>query len=92
MEITINEARVKMKMLKVRLGELSHLRSGCSTREIWREPNKIIEPVYDMKILDKKCTEIENALLEMETAIKQSNAMVKISVEADIKSLLAPLQ
>ena len=92
MEITINEAMVKMKVLKGRLGELSHLRSESATRETWREPNKIVEPVYDMKELDRKCTDIENALLEIETAIKQSNALTKIEVEADIKSLLAPLQ
>lgn len=92
MEITINEAMVKMKVLKGRLGELSHLRSESATKETWREPNKVIEPVYDMKDLDRRCVNIENALLEIETAIKQSNALTKIKIEADIKSLLAPLQ
>jgi hypothetical protein len=92
MEITINEAMVKMKVLKGRLGELSHLRHESSTREVWREPNRVIEPVYDMKELDRRCTEIENALLEMETAIKQSNAITKIKVDADIKALLTPLK
>jgi len=92
MEITINEAMVKMKVLKGRLGELSHLRSESATRETWREPNKVIEPVYNIKELDRKCTDIENALLEIETAIKQSNALTKIKIEADVKALLAPLQ
>jgi len=92
MEMTINEAMVKLKVLKGRLGELSHLRSESATRETWREPNKIIEPVYDMKDLDRRCTEIEMAIMDIDTAIKQSNALTKIKIEADVKALLSPLK
>jgi hypothetical protein len=92
MEMTINEAMVKLKVLKGRLGELSHLRSESATRETWREPNKIIEPVYDMKDLDRRCTEIEMAIMDIDTAIKQSNALTRIKIEADVKALLSPLK
>lgn len=92
MKISVNEAMVWSKAIRGRYGELSHLRSECATRETWREPNKIIEPVYDMRVLDKKCVELENALLEIDTAIKQSNAITKIEITADVKSLLTPLQ
>ena len=92
MEMTINEAMVKLKVLKGRLGELSHLRSESATRETWREPNKIIEPIYDMRDLDRRCTEIEMAIMDIDTAIKQSNALTRIKIEADVKTLLSPLK
>ena len=92
MEMTVNEAMVKLKVLKGRLGELSHLRSESATRETWREPNKIVEPLYDMKDLDRRCIEIELAIMDIETAIKQSNALIKIKVDADVKALLSPLK
>ena len=91
-EITINEAMVKMMVLKGRWGELSHLRSESATRETWREPNKIIEPIYDMRDLDRRCTEIEMAIMDIDTAIKQSNALTRIKIEADVKTLLSPLK
>jgi hypothetical protein len=92
MEMTINEAMVKLKVLKGRLGELSHLRSESATRETWREPNKTIEPVYDVKDLDRRCTEIELAIMDIDTSIKQSNALTRIKIEADVKALLSPLK
>ena len=92
MEMTINEAMVKLKVLKGRLGELSHLRSESATRETWREPNKIIEPIYDMRDLDRRCTEIEMAIMDIDTAIKQSNALTRIKIDADVKALLSPLK
>ena len=92
MILTINEAMVWSKALKGRLAELSRLRSDCAVKETWHEPNKVIEPLYDLKDLDRRCVEIQNALLEIDATIKQMNAVTKISIAADVKSLLTPLQ
>lgn len=94
MKITVNEAMIWMKAARGRLGELSSLRSESATKERWMggsEPGKVKEPIYDMKELDKRCTEIENWLLEVETRIKQSNAITKIEVGSDVRDLLKPL-
>jgi hypothetical protein len=50
-----------------------------------------VEPKYDVKLLDKKCVELENTLLDIDTAIKGSNAIVTIDIVADKNALLAPL-
>ena len=93
MAMTVNEAMVMAKALRGRLGELSSLRSQCATRDTYYgDKNKVVEPMYDMKVLDRKCVEIENALLEIDTKIKQSNAITKIDTGVDVKILLAPLE
>jgi len=92
-KLSINEAMVTAKALRGRLGELSGLRSQSATRETYYgEKNKVVEPTYDVKILDKKCVEIENALLEIDSRIKQSNAVTLIEIEADAKGLMSPIQ
>lgn len=92
MKITVNSAMVLQKALRGRLGELSSLRSECAKSETYYgEPKKVIEPKYDIKALDKRCVELENALLDIDTAIKGSNAITTIEIEADKSVLLAPL-
>ena len=93
-KMTVNEAMVVAKALRGRLGELSSLRAQCATRDTYygADKNKVVEPMYDMKVLDKKCVEIENALLSIDTMIKQSNAMTVIDTSVDVKALLSPLE
>lgn len=92
MKVTVNEAMVLAKAIRGRYAELSSLRSQSSTREtFFSEPKKIIEPVYDVKVLDKKCVELENFLLSIDTKIKQSNAVTHIEFDGDVKVLMSPL-
>lgn len=94
MKITVNEAMVLAKAIRGRLGELSSLRQQVAVKETYfvnQGQNKVIEPQYDFKLLDKKCTELENFLFLLDTRIKQSNAITTIEVDTDINSLLAPL-
>ena len=91
-KMTVNEAMVLAKVVRGRYAELSSLRGHSATREtFYGEPKKIIEPTYDVKVLDKRCVELENFLLLVETKIKQSNAMTTIEVDVDVNSLLVPL-
>lgn len=89
---TINEAMVLLKVLKGRLGELSSLRQTCATTtKYYGDVEKVVSPEYNVKELDKRCVEIENFLLAVETAIKQSNAITTIEIEMDAQELMRPL-
>lgn len=90
--MTINEAMVLSKALRGRLAELSQLRSECAIKTTYYgEKDKVVEPQYDVKKVDKKCVEIENFLFTVDTLIKQSNAVTRITVEGDAQTLLTPL-
>jgi hypothetical protein len=92
MEYTINAAMIVSKALRGRLAELSVLRQECAIEtHYYGEKEKVVTPLYDVKKLDKKCVEIENFLMAVDTQIKQSNAVVKITVEGDAQTLLTPL-
>ncbi len=91
-KMTINEAMVMMKAVRGRLAELSNLRSQSTSKETYYgDTQKVVEPKYDIKELDKKCVELENWLLVADTAIKKSNAVTTIELDADVKVLLSPL-
>lgn len=92
--MTVNEAMVLMKSIRGRLGELSSLRATSANRETsyYGTDKKTVEPMYDVKALDKKCTELENFLFIVETKIKQSNAITKIKIDApEVSELLSPI-
>jgi flagellar biosynthesis chaperone FliJ len=91
-DITVNEAMVLQKALKGRLGELSNLRSEVASKvTYYGETEKVVEPKYDVKKVDADCVAIENFLMDLDTAIKQSNAITRISLKIDGRSLLSPL-
>jgi len=99
MSMTVNEAMVLQKTLKERLAELRNLRSSVATEKTttypWHDSEKKVEEIkvkYDIKVLDKRVTELELALYKMDAAIKQSNAKTEIAITADVDKLLAPLE
>lgn len=94
MKMTVNESMVLIKTVKGRLAELSSLRSNSASRETrtMSGEERKIEPLYDVKALDTRCTELRNFLLTVESKIKQSNAVTTIEVDADTKELLAPIE
>lgn len=92
MEKTINELLVLEKILKSRLGQLTEIQGKSARRFLWEDSKKVEEPTYDIKLVDKKIVKINNALLTIEAAIKQSNAMTKASVSIDADELLSPIE
>jgi len=93
MKLTINEAMVLSKHMRGRYSELSDLRRTCSVKETYfGEKEKVVEPQYPMKMLDRRCVEIENFLLLVDTKIKQSNAVTTIEIEGDAQELMLPLE
>ena len=99
--ITVNAAMCLQKTIKERLAELRNLRSAVATEKTttypWQDEGKAskIEEVkvkYDIKLLDKKITELELFLYKVDAAIKHSNAVTEIDVAVDVDKLLAPLE
>lgn len=93
--MTINEAMVLTKIVRERMADLKTLRSQLSVKErffLRSSDEKITEPQYDVKAVDQKITQLQNFLFRTDSRIKQSNALTKISIDADIEALLEPLQ
>jgi hypothetical protein len=90
---TINRALVLGKAVRERLAELRALRNSIATTETWyqAENRRETKPNYDVKEVDKKCVELENFLLDLDSEIKQSNAINTINIDVDVKTLLTPL-
>jgi len=90
--MTINELLSLMKIVRERLQDLKGLRSQISTKEFYMSAEKIVEPQYEVKAVDKKITELQNFLFDADSMIKQSNAVTNIDCGFDIGMLLAPLE
>jgi len=93
--MTVNELLVLQKEVRSRVNDLKHLRSQVSTTDrtyFGDTQRKEIEPQYDVKLVDKKITELETWLFKADSAVKQSNAMTQVKVEADVDKLLAHLE
>jgi len=92
-EMTVNKLLVLEKAIRERLNELRTLRNEVSKKEHWMtDREKVVEPLYDVKKVDKKITELEQFLFNADAEIKGSNAVTKVTIEADISLLLAPLE
>lgn len=91
--MTINEALCLVKVVRERLGELRSLRAQVATKDTYYgDGNKIVEPMYDVKIIDRKIVYLENFLFQTDSKIKTSNAITQIDMNVDVETLLAPLE
>jgi hypothetical protein len=91
--MTINEVLVLMKAIRDRLSQLKSLvRDSSSATRYFGDAERIVEPKYDGKAIDKKVVELEIWLFKADAAIKQANAVTKVNVEADVDKLLAPVE
>lgn len=89
--VSVNETMVKMKIVRERLNGLKALRAQVAVTEQWMERDKISTPEYDVTAVDKKITEIQLWLMNTDSAIKVSNAITKIDIDADVEKLLEPI-
>ena len=93
MEKTINETLVLIKVVRARVNELNALRSQVAVEEhYYGAKERVVTPNYDVVCVDTKITELEKFLFFADSAIKQSNAITKIEIEADVNILLEPLK
>jgi hypothetical protein len=69
------------------------LRTELAKKESWMgDNNKRIEPTYDIKLADKKITELQNFICMTDQLVKQSNSVTSIDCKIDLESLLKPLE
>lgn len=80
-------------MLQQRYQELIKLRSETSTvKHYYGDTLHDIVPTYDVKMVDKLISELSQAINVIKIAIKDSNSITKIDIEADAKTLLRPIE
>lgn len=93
MKVTINGGLVAQKTLRERLNDLKSLRmqNTNSSSMSYGDRVQTTEPKYDVKVLDKRVVEIQNALFQIEQAIKQANALTDINIDVDLTVLMRPL-
>ena len=95
MLITINELLSMQKALVARRQQLVELRNSCTQRTIYASfgdrQGRTEEPTYDIKQVDKKVTQINNALFKIDAKIKASNAVTAIEVDIDFDALSAEI-
>ncbi len=92
---TVNELLVLMSTIRKRIGDLNTIRlevSNKETRYFGNNEQKVSEPQYDFKNVDKKIVELQNFLYEADAKIKQTNAQTVVDIEVDVKSLLEPMK
>ena len=83
MSITVNAALSMQKALKQRMSQLETTKSNSTMRTRYMSLDKserVEEPMYDIKKLDKKVTEINKALLKIDQEIKRSNAATTVDL------------
>ena len=93
-QMTVNGLMVVMKAVRTRINELTALCKDNSTERDWfsgGQTSKIEKPQYDVKKLDAQRAGLEKFLFKADLALKESNAVTKVSIEADLDVLLAPI-
>ena len=97
--MTINECMVLQRAVKGRLSDLRNIQTSVAAKtrstSIYgdtRQEQKDVTPQYDVKLVDIKITEIELFLMELDSAVKQKNAITTVDITVDKKALFAPIQ
>jgi len=92
MELTINEALALKTSVVERISDLKSLRNEVAVKRRFLEDSTQSEPKYDVKKVDEKLMKLEIWKLKVDQAIKQANAITKITVEGEVIDLLTPLE
>jgi hypothetical protein len=83
----INEVLSLTKIVRERLNDLKALRTQVAVKDKWmREPEKVTEPQYDVKEVDKKIIALQNFLFEADSKIKATNAITDVHNMKEIKA------
>jgi hypothetical protein len=80
--------------LQSRKDELKDMKGNASTHHISRHDGheEITEPTYDIKQIDIKMSRITKALFDIDQGIKEKNAEIKMELNIDYDSLVAPIE
>ncbi len=96
-QITINQLLEMRKRLQDRKTELSHLVTGSAQETSQRYPDgseRITKSKYDVIDLDTRVSQIQEAMYEIDSKVKEANAKTKIDIsgEFNFKNLIAPIK
>lgn len=98
MNKSVNEWMVFKKVLGERRIDLKRLReaSAVDHKTVHSVGDRVTEETamakYDARVLDRRIVEMQNADLAIESAIKQSNATVRLDIAVDADALLSPVE
>jgi len=79
--------------LQARLEEVKGMKCSAMATTIQRYDGKEVEtkPVYDVKLIDKKCSQLTTALFLIDRGIKDANAKNQLELSVDYDDLVAPI-
>lgn len=92
-KLTINEGISFLNQLQQRINDLNSIRgqSLYSEHKSFNGETITKNPEYNVRIIDKKITELQNWKYQIEAKIKTTNASVEMNLEIPVDELLAPL-
>jgi len=88
---TVNYLLAMEKSLRERLSQLNELKEKVARRSFF-DGNQRDEPTYDVRSVDKKITDINKALFEINHKIKESNAKTVIDLNIDYDKLMSEIE
>jgi hypothetical protein len=91
MKITVNALLSMQKSLKTRLSQLTELRNEVSKKTTFFDRDQEQVPLYDVKAVDKKITELNKALFKIDSSIKESNAKTKVDIDINYDELIGEI-
>lgn len=80
--------------LQSRLEEVKSMKSSSMASTVSRYDGKEVEtkPVYNVKDIDRKFSQITTALFNIDRGIKDANARNELELNIDYDSLVAPIE
>lgn len=96
-QITVNQLLEMRKRLQDRKSELSQLvtNSAQESRQRYHDGTEsITKSKYDVVDLDVRVSEIQEAIYEIDSKVKESNARTKVDMDPgfDFKKLISPIK
>ena len=96
MKLTVNRAIELVNTLRGRLSDLKDVRNknlGIERMFGDGEMTRETIPLYDPSEVDERITRISNAILDLNSTIKESNARTEIAIDGlDKDALLSPMK
>ena len=89
---SVNRLLAMERSLKARLTQLLELEGKSATSSYLFEEKTRKDPVYSVKLVDRKISQINRALFEISTRIKESNATTLVEVDLNYDDLISEIE
>jgi len=94
MKASVNAFLSMQKALLTRRGQLEAVKNSSAMSTSYYSQGvetRVEKPTYDIKAADRMITKINRALFEIDTKVKQSNAVTEIDIALDFDDLMKEL-